>query len=196
MKKALGGDIKIARAARAANRISSRKIERDADKKLYDEFYYKLVGYPEGDCYIMARDYQSLPQHGTDELDMEGILYQDSKRKNVNILRTYDGSFGAPLGSAPVMLNRDDDHVYILGDCYAIEKTKEMKLPLGAELQDIGRNYEQEIDALADDLKEMEKRISDNLFIAEDDKKRVGEYVREIYRDVAFTRQDTQKLYD
>lgn len=196
MKKALEGDIKIARAARAANRISSRKIERDADKKLYDEFYYKLVGYPEGDCYIMARDYQSLPQHGTDELDMEGILYQDSKRKNVNILRTYDGSFGAPLGSAPVMLNRDDDHVYILGDCYAIEKTKEMKLPLGAELQDSGRNYEQEIDALADDLKEMEKRISDNLFIAEDDKKRVGEYVREIYRDVAFTRQDTQKLYD
>ena len=195
MKKALEGDIKIARAARAANRISSRKIERDADKKLYDEFYYKLVGYPEGDCYIMARDYQSLPQHGTEELDTEGILYQDSKRKNVNILRTYDGSFGAPLGSAPVMLNRDDDHVYILGDCYAIEKTKEMKLPLGADLQDSGRNYEQEIDALADDLKGMEKRISDNLFIAEDDKK-VGEYVREIYRDVAFTRQDTQKLYD
>lgn len=58
MKKALEGDIKIARAARAANRISSRKIERDADKKLYDEFYYKLVDYPEGDCYIMARDFQ------------------------------------------------------------------------------------------------------------------------------------------
>ena len=37
----------------------------------------------------------------------------------------------------------DDAHVYMLGDCYAIEKTKEMKLPLGAELQDIGRNYEQ-----------------------------------------------------
>ena len=31
MKKALEGDIKIARAARAANRISSRKVERDAD---------------------------------------------------------------------------------------------------------------------------------------------------------------------
>ena len=60
MKKALEGDIKIARAARAANRISSRKIERDADKKLYDEFYYKLVDYPEGDCYIMARDFQVL----------------------------------------------------------------------------------------------------------------------------------------
>lgn len=194
MKQALDEDIKIARAARAANRISSRKVERDSDKKLYDEFYYKLAGYPDGDCYIMARDYQSLPQHG--KMDTEGILYQDSKRKDVSILRTYDGSFGAPLGSAPVMLNRDDDHVYILGDGYAIEKTNERALPLGAETQDSGRDYEQEIDTLADDLSDMEKHVNDNVFIAEDDKLKVAEYIRGIYRDIAFTRQDTQKLYD
>ncbi len=196
MKRTLEEDIKIARAARAARRISSRKIERDSNKKLYDKFYYKLVGYPEGDCYIMARDYQSLPQHGTQQMDTEGILYPDSKRKNVCFLRTYDGSFGAPLGSSPVMINRDDDHVYILGDRYAIEKTQEMSLSFGAEAQDSGRDYEQEIDALADDLKKMEEHVNNNVFIAADDKQKVTVYVREIYREVAFTRQDTQKLYD
>lgn len=196
MKRALAEDIKMARAARAANRISSRKLERDADKKLYDEFYYKLVGYPDGDCYIMARDYQSLPMHGTSEMDTEGILYQDGKSKGANILRAYDGSFGAPLGSAPVMLNRDEDHVYVLGDRYAIEKTTEAKLPLGAEMHDSGRNYEREIDDLADELKRMEKGIQENIFLSEDDKRRVAEYVREIYQNVAFTRQDTLKLYD
>lgn len=196
MKRALAEDIKMARAARAANRISSRKLERDADKKLYDEFYYKLVGYPDGECYIMARDYQSLPMHGTSEMDTEGILYQDGKSKGANILRAYDGSFGAPLGSAPVMLNRDEDHVYVLGDRYAIEKTTVAKLPLGAEMHDSGRNYEREIDDLADELKRMEKGIQENIFVSEDDKRRVAEYVREIYQNVAFTRQDTLKLYD
>lgn len=194
MKQALEEDIKIARAARAANRISSRKVERDANKRLYDGFYYKLADYPDGDCYIMARDYQSLPQHGSDE--QEGILYQDGKRKDVNVIRTYDGSFGAPLGSAPVMLNRDDDHVFILGDRYDIEKTEEAALPLGAEAQDSGRDYGREIDALADSLADMGKRIDGNVFIADDDKRQVAEYVRTIYRDIAFTRQDTQKLYD
>ena len=196
LKRSLGDDIKLARAARAANRISSRKLERDADKRLYSNFYYKVQNYPDGDCYVMARDYQSLPAHGGEEQDAEGILYQDSKHQNVFILRTYDGSFSAPLGSAPVMLNRDDNNVYILGDCYAIEKAREANLLLGAVATDSGRNYEKEIDALADDLRSLEKRISENIFVFEEDKQRVAEYVREIYKNIALTRQDTLKLYD
>ena len=94
------------------------------------------------------------------------------------------------------MLNRDDDHVYILGDCYAIEKTKEKTLTLGTEAQDSGRDYASEIDLLDNDLRALEKRIDDNPFVAEEDKIRVSEHVKEIYHDVAFTRQDTQKRYD
>lgn len=196
LKQALNEDIKLARAARAANRISSRKLERDADKKLYNNFYYKLVGYPEGECYIITRDYQSLSQHGTVDGDTEGILYESKKQKNVFILRTYDGSFGAPLGSAPVMLSRDEDNVYILGDCYAIEKSAQRTLSLGAETHDSGRNYESEIETLGNDLTEIVKRIDGNMFVAEDDKGRIYDYVKEIFSNLAFTRQDTQKLYD
>ncbi len=191
MKRMLAEDIKV---ARAANRISSRKLERDANKKLYNQFYYKLADYDEAECYIFARDYQSLPQHGKD--DTEGILYQDKKRKNVSIIRSYEGTMGAPIGSSPVMLNRDDDHVYIFDDMYTIEKTAEAALPLGAETADSGCNYEKEIDALADDLRALDKQIKGNLFVADEDKLRVEEYLREIYRNIAFTRQDVQKLYD
>lgn len=154
------------------------------------------MGYPEGECYIMTRDYQSLPQHGTVDGDTEGILYESKKQKNVFILRTYDGSFGAPLGSAPVMLSRDEDNVYILGDCYAIEKSAQRTLPLGAETHDSGRNYESEIETLGNDLTEIVKRIDGNMFVAEDDKDRIYDYVKEIFSNLAFTRQDTQKLYD
>ena len=65
-----------------------------------------------------------------------------------------------------------------------------------SEMHDSGRNYEREIDDLADELKRMEKGIQENIFVSEDDKRRVAEYVREIYQNVAFTRQDTLKLYD
>ncbi len=194
LKRLLAEDIKAARAARAANRISSRKLERDANKRVYNEFYYKLVGYDEGDCFIFARDYQSLPQHGTD--DTEGILYQDRKRKGVSIVRSYEGTMGAPIGSSPVMLNRDDDHVYIFGDRYAIEKTDMASLPLGAEITDSGCNYEKEFDVLADDLRALDRQIKGNLFVADEDKQRIDEYLREIYRNIAFARQDVQKLYD
>lgn len=194
MKRMLTEDIKIARAARAANRISSRKLERDANKKLYNQFYYKLVDYDEVECYIFARDYQSLPQHGKD--DTEGILYQDKKRKNVSIIRSYEGTMGAPIGSSPIMLNRDDDHVYIFDEMYTIEKTSEAALPLGAETADSGCNYEKEFDALADELRALDKQIKENIFVADEDKQRVDEYLRELYRNIAFARQDIQKLYD
>ncbi len=194
MKRMLAEDIKIARAARAANRISSRKLERDANKKLYNQFYYKLADYDEAECYIFARDYQSLPQHGKD--DTEGILYQDKKRKNVSIIRSYEGTMGAPIGSSPIMLNRDDDHVYIFDEMYTIEKTSEAALPLGAETADSGCNYEKEFDALADELRTLDKQIKENIFVADEDKQRVDEYLRELYRNIAFARQDIQKLYD
>ena len=66
----------------------------------------------------------------------------------------------------------------------------------GTEAQDSGRDYASEIDLLDNDLRALEKRIDDNPFVAEEDKIRVSEHVKEIYHDVAFTRQDTQKLYD
>ena len=89
-----------------------------------------------------------------------------------------------------------ESYTYILGDCYAIEKAREANLLLGAVATDSGRNYEKEIDALADDLRSLEKRISENIFVFEEDKQRVAEYVREIYKNIALTRQDTLKLYD
>ncbi len=199
LKRTLAEDIKIARAARAANRLSSRKVERDADKEMYDQFYYKLDGYDDGECYIFARDYQSLPQHGNtgeDCEDVPGILYKDKKRKNVSIIRSYEATMGAPMGSSPVMLNRDDNHVYIFGDKYAIKKATSSVLPLNAETCDSGRDYETEFDLLDDDLRVLQQNIKENIFIAHDDILCFEENMRELYRSVAFARQDVQKLYD
>ncbi len=60
---------------------------------------------------------------------------------------------------------------------------------------DEGRDYEGEIETLSDGLTSLERQLGDNLFVSSDDKTEVSAYLRDFYRELAFTRQDTMKLY-
>ena len=57
-----------------------------------------------------------------------------------------------------------------------------------------GRDYGAEIESLSDALTAMERQLADNLFVSADDKAEVSAYLRDFYRELAFTRQDTMKL--
>ncbi len=59
-----------------------------------------------------------------------------------------------------------------------------------------GRDYEGEIETLSDGLTSLERQLGDNLFVSSDDKAEVSAYLRDFYRELAFTRQDTMKLYE
>ena len=61
---------------------------------------------------------------------------------------------------------------------------------------DEGRDYEGEIESLSDGLSLLERRLGENLFVSSDDKNEVSAYLRDFYRELAFTRQDTMKLYE
>ena len=58
-----------------------------------------------------------------------------------------------------------------------------------------GRDYEGEIESLSDALTSLERQLGDNLFVSSDDKTELSSYLRDFYRELAFTRQDTMKLY-
>ena len=58
-----------------------------------------------------------------------------------------------------------------------------------------GRDYEGEIEKLSDGLTSLERQLAGNLFVSADDKAEVSAYLRGFYRELAFTRQDTMKLY-
>lgn len=60
---------------------------------------------------------------------------------------------------------------------------------------DEGRDYEGEIESLSDALTSLERQLGDNLFVSSDDKTELSSYLRDFYRELAFTRQDTMKLY-
>ena len=84
------------------------------------------------------------------------------------------------------------------------EKLVEMKNALAEDIKyhrirkspDEGRDYEGEIEALSDGLSSLERRLGENLFVSSDDKNEISAYLRDFYKELAFTRQDTMKLYE
>ena len=83
------------------------------------------------------------------------------------------------------------------------DKLVEMKKALAEDIQyhrvrknpDEGRDYEGEIESLSDGLTSLERQLGDNLFVSVDDKAEISVYLRDFYKELAFTRQDTMKLY-
>lgn len=84
------------------------------------------------------------------------------------------------------------------------EKLVEMKNALAEDIKyhrvrrnpDDGRDYEGEIETLSDGLTSLERRLGENLFASSDDKTEISVYLRDFYKELAFTRQDTMKLYE
>ena len=84
------------------------------------------------------------------------------------------------------------------------DKLVEMKNALAEDIKyhrvrrnsEDGRDYEGEIENLSDGLTSLEKQLGENLFASADDKAEISAYLREFYKELAFTRQDTMKLYE
>ena len=84
------------------------------------------------------------------------------------------------------------------------EKLVEMKNALAEDIKyhrvrrnpEDGRDYEREIETLSDGLTSLERQLGENLFVSSDDKAEISAYLRDFYKELAFTRQDTMKLYE
>ena len=84
------------------------------------------------------------------------------------------------------------------------DKLVEMKNALAEDIKyhrvrrnpEDGRDYEGEIENLSDGLSSLERQLGENLFAFADDKAEISAYLRDFYKELAFTRQDTMKLYE
>lgn len=84
------------------------------------------------------------------------------------------------------------------------DKLVEMKNALAEDIKyhrvrrnpEDGRDYEGEIENLSDGLSSLERQLGENLFASADDKAEIATYLRDFYKELAFTRQDTMKLYE
>ena len=84
------------------------------------------------------------------------------------------------------------------------DKLVEMKNALAEDIKyhrvrrnpEDGRDYEGEIENLSDGLTSLEKQLGENLFASADDKAEISAYLCDFYKELAFTLQDTMKLYE
>ena len=84
------------------------------------------------------------------------------------------------------------------------DKLVEMKNALAEDIKyhrvrrnpEDGRDYEGEIETLSDGLSSLERQLGENLFASADDKAEISVCLRDFYKELAFTRQDTMKLYE
>lgn len=84
------------------------------------------------------------------------------------------------------------------------DKLVEMKNALAEDIKyhrvrrnpEDGRDYEGEIETLSDGLSSLERQLGENLFASADDKAEISAYLRDFYKELAFTRQDTMRLYE
>ena len=99
-------------------------------------------------------------------------------------------------GTERVTLYRDDKHLYINGVRFPmrrLQRGEEQQLWLG-NLSVTDRDYETELDAAATSIDRLVRDLSDNLFVSEEDKKSVAQYVSIVRKEIAWARVDMRKL--
>jgi len=195
MKLAIEADIKLARMQQATWKAKSSLLNRDGNKKIFDSFYYHLLDHDTGNSYIFIADYQRMRDYRKAQTGQLGVLYKDPQNPVRTIIRGYDGA-DYPEGARQVMLVRDNDNLYIDGVQFRIETLapgEKQNIPIakGAVSE---RDYYAELDTLADKIRKRETTIKGNIFLSDDDRKELDDYLKGLYSEMALTRHEVEKI--
>ena len=197
LRKNLENDIRVSRQHRATNRARQNMQLFDTNKKIYDNYYYHLLDHDTGNTYVLVADYQNMRQASRENAGLAGIIYKDPDNPQRSIIRTYDGS-DMPRGASSVYLTRDEECIYINGVRFYIEtlgRGEQQTLPTKKGSVS-GRDFYEELEQLSTQIRQRTDAIHGNIFVSEADKKEVDEFVKNLFTEIAHTRQDMEKLED
>ena len=172
-------DKKLDRIEKELKQISQQILPMDvgneeAEFKVYNYFYLKVLNYPLGICYVFLSDYKHLTNKYKD-----GVIYWDEVH-NAYLIRCFDNS--KPFsGSAVkqnikrVTLRRFSGCLEVDGKNYAIEKDLARTVSLAIEFKENAK-IEEIKNSLETVRRELTKRIEvltngHNLFVAIEDSK-------------------------
>ena len=96
------------------------------------------------------------------------------------------------------MRTRDEECIYINGVRFYIEtlgRGEQQTLPTKKGSVS-GRDFYEELEQLSTQIRQRTDAIHGNIFVSEADKKEVDEFVKNLFTEIAHTRQDMEKLED
>ena len=197
IKTAIADEIRTKRASEALGRVSARTLQRDNNKRLFNNFYYHVLRRGNGHSYIVAHDYQNLPMAGSGkgQTPERGIEYADKNNPNVTILRTY--KYGtAPVGSRDVSLSRRADSLIVDNTQYPIELNEGTQATEPPHSTQSFRDFYAEVEKLNADLTALAAELNDSMLTSSSDRNLIDNTRRRIQQEIAFMRVDIAKLDD
>lgn len=193
----LKSDLKVSRVREALDKARLNGDRRDEDLLITDHFYYQVDNHGTGNTYIFIVDYKNMKEYSPKDAPAMGVMYTDPLNPKRTIIRAFsDISQMKEDGAERVTLYRDDKHLYINGVRFPMRRLKrgeEQQLWLG-NLSITERDYEAELETATGKIDKLVKDLSENIFVSEDDKKSVAQYMAAIRKEIAWARVDVRKL--
>lgn len=193
----LKSDLKVSRVREALDKARLAGDRRDDDLLITEHFYYQVEKHGTGNTYIFIVDYKNLKEYSAKDAPTLGVMYADPINPKRTIIRAFaDTGAVKEEGTERVTLYRDDKHLYINGVRFPmrrLQRGEEQQLWLG-NLSVTDRDYETELDAATTSIDRLVRDLSDNLFVSEEDKKSVAQYVSIVRKEIAWARVDMRKL--
>ena len=174
--------------------LKSIPAEESTDEKsfkLYNYFFYNLIGYPNARCYLYAPDYKYLKK----TKDTEGLLYWDNKMNTYCVRRfetTRPLSLAANVKVDKVKLRRSGNSISIDNRWYVLESLT----PFQQMSQTENENKERcrtMIEELQTSIGQLKQTLSlrtesivksDNLFVSKDDSKQMTKHAEALNKRI------------
>ena len=193
----LKSDLKVSRVREALEKARQKGDRRDDDLMIIDHFYYQIENHGTGNTYIFIVDYKNLKEYSPKDVPATGVMYADPLNPKRTIIRTFsDATKMKEQGAERVTLYRDEKNLYINGVRFPMRRLKrgeQQQLWLG-NMTLTDRDYETELETAHDRIEKLVKDLSENIFISEEDKKGVAQYVATLRKEIAWARVDVRKL--
>lgn len=197
ISSALKSDLKVSRVREALDKARLNGDRRDDDLLITEHFYYQVENHGTGNTFIFIVDYKNLKEYNPKNVPDMGVMYADPLNPKRTIIRVFaDVARLKEQGAETVTLYRDEKSLYINGVRFGMRRLKrgeEQQLWLG-NLSVTDRDYEGELESASARINALTGAFSENLFVSEQDRKAVEQYVAAVRKEIAWARVDVRKL--
>jgi MoxR-like ATPase len=199
----LDADLRATNVSKAVKMIEETGT--DSRLKIYDHFYYYIVGHGTGNTFIFLTDLRRLHIYGPDEIKRrvaptQGIMYHptfDPDRTVIRVMTDIGLDADIQRSLENVSLYRDSEHLYINGVRYDIDMLQpgeEQHLGIGDALSVSQLDYIAEVGKIKKKINNLHEILLANMFISEDDSHEIEHYFLNVKKDIDLMQVDIEKL--
>lgn len=196
----LNADLRATNVNKALKEIEKTGI--DSQLKIYDHFYYYIVGHGTGNTFIFMTDLRRLKIYPSEKAvsPTQGIMYHptfDPDRTVIRVMTEVGNDADVKHSLENVNLYRDTTHLYINGVRYEIDMLQpgeEQHIGIGDAMSISQIDYNFEVNKIAKEIDNYSQILLANMFISEDDSRGIEHYFKDVRKNIDLMYVDIEKL--